>query len=338
MLNFEATAILPPTVTTAAVSDITSNSANCGGNVTADGGSEVTFKGVCWSTEPNPTIANAHTSDGTGLGAFTSTMTGLVYGTVYYVRAYAVNSIGVTYGEPQTFMTTNITPPVVTTADISNITHNSATCGGTVVDMGAAITARGVCWSISHNPTAEDFHTSDGDGAGSFTRSMINLSHSTLYYVRAYATTGDGTFYGDEKSFTTAAAQLPVAVTNELSNIGLTTASCGGTVIDMGTLVTARGVCWSTTHNPTIEDAHTNDGTGAGTFTSQLTDLDEYTTYYVRAYATNSDGTAYGEEKSFITLSRPRITTCTISEITYETAICGGEVTFEGTSPVNAVV
>ena len=337
VLNFEATVILPPTVQTATVSEITSNSAACGGNVVDDGGSTVTTRGVCWSTQPNPVFSESHTADGSGTGSFESALTGLTYGTTYYVRAYAVNSIGVAYGETQSFMTVNVTPPVVTTATVSNITHNSATCGGTVVDMGATITARGVCWGTMPNPTiGEGNFTNDGQGAGSFVSNMVNLTGSTLYYVRAYATTEDGTFYGEATSFTTAAVQLPVAVTNEVSNIGFTSAECGGTVIDMGTLVIARGVCWSTSHNPTIEDAHTNDGSGAGTFTSQLSNLEEMTTYYVRAYATNSNGTAYGEEKSFttLTLGLPRVTTGEIGDVTYETAICGGVVSLEGGSSV----
>ena len=301
-LRFDATLILPPTVQTAAVSEITSHGAVCGGNVVDDGGSKVTTRGVCWSTQPNPVFSESHTADGSGTGSFVSTLTGLTYGTIYYVRAYAVNSIGVAYGETQSFMTVNVTPPVVTTATVSNITHNSATCGGTVVDMGATITDRGVCWGTMPNPTIGDGNfTNDGQGAGSFVSNMVNLTGSTLYYVRAYATTEDGTFYGEATSFTTAAVQLPMVITTDISNVKYNSARCGYSVVDMNTYVTARGVCWSTSHNPTIEDAHTNDGTLAGSYTSTMFVLRHKTTYYVRAYASNSDGTAYGEEKSFTT-------------------------------------
>ena len=301
-LRFDATLILPPTVQTATVSEITFHGAVCGGNVVDDGGSTVTTRGVCWSTQPNPVFSESHTADGSGTGSFVSTLTGLTYGTTYYVRAYAVNSIGVAYGETQSFMTVNVTPPVVTTATVSNITHNSATCGGTVVDMGATITARGVCWGTMPNPTIGDGNfTNDGQGAGSFVSNMVNLTGSTLYYVRAYATTEDGTFYGEATSFTTAAVQLPMVITTDISNVKYNSAMCGYSVVDMNTYVTARGVCWSTSHNPTIEDAHTNDGTLAGSYTSTMSVLRHKTTYYVRAYASNSDGTAYGEEKSFTT-------------------------------------
>ena len=305
----------PPTVTTAPVTEITSHSATSGGEVLQDGGSAVITKGVCWSTKTNPTINDSHIAAGSGLGSFVSALTGLTYGTTYYVRAYAENSNGVAYGNEQTFTTVTITPPVVTTAVVSDITNNSAICGGTIQDMGSQITGRGVCWSTSPNPTVENSCTNDGVGAGTFTSSMKNLDHSTLYYVRAYAITVDGTFYGDEKSFTTQEAKLAMAVTGEVTDIMTIGANCSYTIIDMGTYVTARGVCWSTQPNPTVADNHTTDGIGAGTFTSQLTNLQEVTTYYVRAYATNSDGTAYGDDKSFTTLGgKPCAATPTVTD------------------------
>ncbi len=92
-----------PIVTTAAVSDITFNGAICGGNVTSGGGGTVTARGVCWSTTANPTTANFHSTDGSGTGSFTSTITGLSPDTAYYVRAYAVNSAGTAYGEEKSF-------------------------------------------------------------------------------------------------------------------------------------------------------------------------------------------------------------------------------------------
>ena len=94
-----------PTVTTAAVTEITTTSAVCGGEVTSDGGAEVTERGVCWSTSGDPNIFDSHTVDGSGLGSFVSALTGLVPGTLYHVRAYATNSVGTGYGEDLTFIT-----------------------------------------------------------------------------------------------------------------------------------------------------------------------------------------------------------------------------------------
>ena len=94
-----------PTVTTSLVSEVATTSATCGGNVTSDGGASVTVRGVCWSTSQNPTVNDSHTTDGGGMGSFTSNITGLAANTIYYVRAYATNSAGTAYGEEVTFTT-----------------------------------------------------------------------------------------------------------------------------------------------------------------------------------------------------------------------------------------
>ncbi len=296
-----------PIVTTADVTDITQTTAVSGGNVTDDGGAAVTARGVCWSTSQNPTISDNHTSDGNGTGSFTSNLTNLTANTTYYVRAYATNENGTSYGEQKSFTTLqNIELPTVTTADVTDITQNTAVSGGNVTDDGgAAVTARGVCWSTSQNPTVSDNHTSDGNGTGSFTSNLTNLTANTTYYIRAYATNSEGTSYGEQKSFTTMQnIELPTVTTTIVTNVTSTTATSGGNVTDDGgATVIARGVCWSTSPDPTIDDNKTTDGNGTGAFTSQLTNLTHSTTYYIRAYATNSEGTSYGEQKYFSTLS-----------------------------------
>ena len=94
-----------PTVTTTAISNIDKTTATGGGNVTADGGATITARGICWSTSQNPTVDGNHTTDGTGTGSFTSSMTGLAANTTYYVRAYATNSAGTAYGDEVSFTT-----------------------------------------------------------------------------------------------------------------------------------------------------------------------------------------------------------------------------------------
>jgi PKD repeat protein len=194
-----------PTVSTNSVSSITSNSAVCGGNVTSDGGSTVTTRGVCWGTSSNPTTSNFKTTNGTGTGSFTSYIYGLNSGTTYYVRAYAINSNGTSYGSNVSFITTSAsTTPTVTTSSVSSITSNSAVCGGDVTsDGGATVTARGICWSTSPNPITSNSKTNDGSGTGSFTSYIYGLSPLTTYYVRAYATNNNGTSYGSNMIFAT---------------------------------------------------------------------------------------------------------------------------------------
>jgi len=329
--------IAPPTVTTAAVSSVTATSASSGGNVTSDGDAAVTARGVCWSTSPNPTITSPHTTDGIGTGSFTSSITGLTPGTTYHVRAYATNSVGTSYGSDVSF-TTNALVPTITTTAASNITSTTASSGGNVTsDGGSAIASRGVCWSTSANPTTANSHTTDGTGTGAFTSSITGLNPGTIYHVRAYATNSVGTSYGNEVTFTTIAV-APTVTTTAVSNIGSTTASSGGNVIsDGGAAVTARGVCWSTSANPTTSDSHTTDGTGTGAFTSSITGLTPGTTYHVRAYATNSVGTSYGNDVTFTTIAvAPTVTTTVVSNITATTATSGGNVTDAGGAAVTA--
>ena len=297
---FDVTA---PSVTTLPVtpSSITTTSATCNGNVTDLGGLSVQYKGFCWSTSQNPTLDNDHNTMGGGsLGNFSSTITGLSPAITYYVRAYATNEVGTAYGQQQSFVT-NASKPTISTLNVTDITNSSATCGGDVSsDGGATVTARGVCWSTSPNPTVNDNITTNGTGVGTFTSNLTGLSSNITYYVRAYASNSAGTSYGEQVSFTT--PDLPMIATNGVTGIAHSTAVCGGYVYtNGGSSVIARGVCWSTQPNPTINNTHTSDGTGLGLFTSSLTGLNANTIYYVRAYATTSIGTAYGQQVAFTT-------------------------------------
>lgn len=116
-LLFDTIVFMLPTVTTDTISNITSTNATGGGNVTFDGNTTVTARGVCWSTSPSPTLSNSYTVDGNGLGAFTSTLVGLIVDTTYYVRAYATNSIGTAYGNEVSFTTDFPNCGTVTDAD-----------------------------------------------------------------------------------------------------------------------------------------------------------------------------------------------------------------------------
>jgi uncharacterized protein (TIGR02145 family) len=189
-----------PTITTSPLSAITTTSANCGGNVTNDGGSPVASRGICWSTSQNPTnTLSTMTTDGSGKGSFTSSITGLLPGVAYYVRAYATNRIGTAYGNQLTLTTLAILP-TVTTASASTVATTTAVIGGNISsDGGASISARGVCWSTNFEPTISlTTKTADGVGSGNFSSNLTGLTPNTTYYVRAYATNNVGTSYGNE--------------------------------------------------------------------------------------------------------------------------------------------
>ncbi len=293
-----------PTLTTNVTTDIAFTSATSGGDITETGGADITAKGVCWSTSTNPTTEDNITNDGTEIGSFTSTITGLTEDTTYYVKAYATNSEGTAYGEELEF-TTLLSDSIstVTTTSVTDIALTSATSGGNLTDDGGStVTAKGICWNTSPNPTTADNTTDEGTAMGSFTSAMTDLTENTTYYVRAYATNGEGTAYGEELEFTTlVVTSISTVTTTAITDITATSVTSGGNVTDDGySSVTAKGVCWSPLPEPTIADYTTNDGTGTGAFTSQITGLTAYTTYYVRAYAINGEGIAYGEELTFM--------------------------------------
>ncbi len=330
-----------PALTTSAANNIFSNSANSGGNITSDNGSVVTARGVVWNTSSTPTIDLAtKTKDSTGIGSFISTLKPLLPGKLYFARAYATNAIGTAYGNEIQFTTTAIAPTVVTT-DISNISTTTASSGGNVTsDGGSIVSSRGVVWSTSTGPTvALSTKTIDGSGIGIFVSSITSLTPGKTYYIRSYATNSIGTSYGNELSFS--AISLPASVsTFAVTNITASTAQSGGNVTaDGGGLITAKGIVWGTSKDPTIAlSTKTSDGTGLGPFTSSLTSLKPATTYFVRAYATNSSGTSYGSETSFTTLpATPTVTTTIgITNITAISATGGGNISSDGGGLVTA--
>jgi uncharacterized protein (TIGR02145 family) len=291
-----------PVVITSPIISFTDSSVTGGGEVLYDGGRYVTSRGICIGTTSNPTIANDTTNNGTGLGQFTSYKKGLQPGTAYYVRAYATNIEGTSYGS-QIIFTTGIAKPQVTTGTISDTTMTTATVLGNNVlsDGGSPITHKGVCWSESINPLITDNVTDNGTGTGTYNSLLTDLTRNTLYYVRAYATNDAGTSYGDNVSFRTK-ADLPAVNTATVTSVTHNTAQSGGTITDDGGIsITHKGVCWNTTGSPTVSDSHTDEGTGSGAFTSSITGLSANTTYYVKAYAQNSAGITYGNQLFFTT-------------------------------------
>ena len=196
--------------------------------------------------------------------------------------------------------------PTVVTSSITNIMATSATSGGEVTDSGGAtVTTRGVVWSTMQEPTLNNNqgNMSQGNGTGNFTCNLTNLNSETEYYIRAYAINSAGTKYGEELSFTTQTGVIDITTT-EVSEITVTTAVSGGSITsDGGAPITIRGVVWSTLQNPTTStnEGITSNGSGTGTYASNLTNLAPITTYYVRAYATNVVSTSYGNQEIFTT-------------------------------------
>ena len=439
------------TVSTTVVSDITTATATTGGNITSDGNDNVTVRGVCWSTSQNPTVSDSHTTDGTGIGDFTSDITGLSAGTTYYVRAYATT---VAYGEQMSFTTkpadSQPCPGVATVTDHEGNVYNTVQIGeqcwtkenmrcttspttgtnflvssgysysgkmayyvdnnanntltyGLLYNWCAAVDTfnvqygevststssndapsvtfsghrRGICPMGWHVPSEEewtqltdyvksrDIYYCGNDseniakalaGKSGWYSSIMgddcevgsNLANNNVtgftampagerrntgcfgFGTDAYfmSSTQDNTnsFIGHylsiSKGFRTVSNYnngkyrgisvrclkdvdllLPTVTTRTVSDVTGSTALAGGSVTDNGgSTIMARGICWSTAQNPTIENNSVNvDVNDIAEFSCNISGLVAGVTYYVRAYATNAVGTAYGEQVSFTT-------------------------------------
>lgn len=192
-----------PSLTTIIPTLLSPTKATSGGNITDDHGSNITARGVCWSTVTNPTLSNNKTTDGTGFGTFSSTLTGLLVNTTYYVRAYATNSNGTGYGNELSFKTATI--PSISNIDITNIhgiTKSAASVSVSLIsDGGSPILQKGLYWSRDSNLTDADDSTNNGTGSGSFVANISGLNPATKYYVRAYATNVYGTAFSNSTSF-----------------------------------------------------------------------------------------------------------------------------------------
>ncbi|MDD3876619.1 MAG: hypothetical protein PHT69_08360 [Bacteroidales bacterium] len=192
--------------------------------------------------------------------------------------------------------------PEVSTVQVYQVSSFAAKCTGKVLNNGGAyVTAKGLCWSTTPNPTLSNSFSSNGTSNDAFTHHITGLQPGTTYYVRAYATNSSGTAYGNSLSFTTftAANRILTLATSDITGARCTT---GGFIADdMGDSITARGICYKTTHDPNLSNLLIFSGSDTGSFVIQMRDLHPHTTYYVKAFGISAGDTIYGNEISFKT-------------------------------------
>jgi FlaG/FlaF family flagellin (archaellin) len=178
---------------------------NLGGVVLGDGGGNVTERGFVVGENPTPTVLDLKFSDLLGgLGAYTFFISSLKVSTKYYVRAYAINEKGISYGNTYNFTTADLELPSVITDKPILVMSNSVRIGGAVTnDGGSNIKERGICYSLQPNPTVSNFKIISGLDLGTFEVDIRDLQSNTTYYYRAYAINSKGIAYGIEQSFKT---------------------------------------------------------------------------------------------------------------------------------------
>ena len=281
------------------------------GSIESVGDPAYTERGFVYATSHNPTVENnaKKVVPGTETGDFSLNVGNLVMNNLYYIRAYATNSHGTTYGN-EVSLNFNAVKPVVQTKTVTNISigGGTSTFNGSIESVGdPAYTERGFVYATSHNPTVENNEKKvvTGTETGAFSSNVGNLVMNNLYYVRAYAANSHGTTYGNEVSLNFNAVPASVK-TNAILNIDETKATLSGTIDSIGDpAYTEKGFVYAKTPNPTIglSSQVSVSGSGTGIFTKDLTGLDTQVTYYVKAYVISNGNIIYGREVSFYTES-----------------------------------
>ena len=281
------------------VTEIRALQAVSGGEFVTDYGKPVTAKGVCWSTDEEPTVEDDCTNEGEGHDAFTSTMDVLEPDQTYYARAYATNEAGTIYGLQRSFTTRD--GLALVTIELESKSAISIDLKGDLVSE-FPITSYGICYDESPNPDMSS-ECVDHDGeSGSYAIELAGLTAGTSYHVFAYANNEMGTGSSEILEVTTRDG-ITVLTTIEPFDIRATSVRTGGEITDDGGAeVTGRGVCYvEGSGEPGLSDTCLESGSGMGSFEVLLENLDPDQHYSVRAYAITILGTTWGQVREFST-------------------------------------
>ena len=307
-------------------------------NIVSDGGSPITSKGLYWKAGPTVTISDNYIS-ATGTTNWQTIITGLTPTTLYSVMAQATNAFGTTLSNISGVTTMPIqTGATVILSYITSVSTGATLTGNVTNDGYANVTSKGILYSTSSTPTSPNLY--GGSGLGSWTSNITGLTPSTVYYAVAYATNSITTSYSNTVTWTgsTGNSEPAFSASSPIVNgMGLTTASIKNDIISNGgDIVTASGVYYSGTTIPGL--LHWYNGATIGTFYTTLTGLTAGGTYYVYAYATNSEGTALTHSTGFTTsiATIPSIMIKSTDTITYNSVNINSTVTSDGNDTVTS--
>ena len=289
------------------VTNVTKNTAVFNGSVEEPGHPAYTERGFVYAETTNPTVSDNKISvQLTESKDFSALVEGLSVGKTYYVKTYMINSAGISYSSNEVKFTTITASTVVETKPVSeiNISEKTVMLNGTISEKGTPpFSERGFMYSFREDMEESSKLEETGTSEGDFSLKLSNIQLGTNYYVRAYAIQGGMYIYGNVVGFS-GTMQEPVLNTSSATNISATSATLNASISVVGDpAYTERGFCYSKTNNPTISDYRkTVDGSGLGTYSVEINNLEYKTTYYVRAYVLQEGKPIYGDCVSFTTI------------------------------------
>ena len=294
---------VPPVISTTTITEISTTSVVSGGNITDDGGAPIISKGICWNTAADPTTDNNKTVEPGESLSFTSNISQLMPGTSYFVRAYAVNRVGISYGKSVSFKTLGDKPSSIS-QNASSIQTTTATLNGTVNPNSFETTITfeyGISASYGNSIAA---HESPLSGASEFnvTADLTDLIPGTTYHFRIKGENSLGILYSNDLTFTTL-GQVPSAITRGAQIIKLTSATVNGTV-NPNFLSTSVVLEWgsTTSYGNTIYFVPDNlNGHDTIALSCSISGLNPGSSYHYRITATNILGTTHGSDMIFTT-------------------------------------
>lgn len=323
--------------------EISAFTAQVSAAITNNFGFDIAERGFCYSNENNtPTLDHLKETIGTVEEGFAATLTSLNENTTYYVRAYAISEKGIGYSATMQFQTKQVQRVSLDQApEITDITYTGATVSALInIPAGTEVLEKGICYSkLSTRPGIDGDHLTSEGGDNNSIRVTLALEEGTRYYVTAYATTQDGTFYSPATQFSTAQTKVPTLTAPVISDKDETFATATATIENSGDAeILVKGICWSDAlSTPTVDNAHIADAASAGnSIRIKMEGLTAGTTYYVRAYAENKNGYAYSSTVTFSTNQTylPGMGALSFTDITETAARASAEITTDGGTPI----
>ena len=345
--SFTTVPITVPEVSTHEVTDVTETTAKVSGRLNSTGRSSNLTVGFVYDTTEKPVLDRClgFSSDTASINkVFETRLTSLTKGTTYYVRSYATNEKGTTYGDDVQFITDGPTLADVETKPATDISVNSAVFNGNIKSLGQKVNTlsdHGFVYGTAPEPTFENgdkLSLGSISNKGNYSKKTTELLDGTKYYVRAYAINEKGTAFGDIVEFTTTEMFIPVVKLSQVYNVSYTSVYLSGQISSLGNapIITDCGFVLDTIPSPTVESGikeSYGEAKSAVSFTGmQVGNLMEGTTYYVRAYATNAKGTGYSTEAKFTTkaIFVPTVELTSVSDVTLTSATFNGNIKSAG--------